>query len=134
MGWALIVRACVAGEVLSGPYTAEVLRVIDGDTIEARVRIWLGQDVTARIRVRGIDTPELRGRCPGEREAAAGARKHLTMLLAGVPVTLSRIGNDKFGGRLDASVALPDGSDIAHAMKLAGHAREWSGRRGACPG
>ena len=50
-----------AGEV--GPrtgYPAEVLRVFDGDTFEARVRIWPGTDVTTKVRIRGIDAPEMK--------------------------------------------------------------------------
>ena len=42
---------------------AEALRVLDGDTFEARVRVWPGFDVTTRVRLRGIDAPEMRARC-----------------------------------------------------------------------
>jgi hypothetical protein len=34
---------------------AEVLRVIDGDTFEARVRVWPGFDIAIEVRRRGID-------------------------------------------------------------------------------
>jgi hypothetical protein len=33
-------------------YSAEVLRVIDGDTFEARVRIWSGFEINTRVRLR----------------------------------------------------------------------------------
>src|SRR5690348_503028 len=36
-------------------YPAEVLRVIDGDTFAARVRVWPGLDVETKVRLRGID-------------------------------------------------------------------------------
>src|SRR5688500_17296733 len=39
-------------------YPAEVLRVLDGDTFEARVQLWPGLAITTRVRLRGIDTPE----------------------------------------------------------------------------
>ena len=48
-------------------HPAEILRVIDGDTFEARVRVWPGLDITTKVRLRGIDAPELRAHCEGER-------------------------------------------------------------------
>lgn len=50
VAWACVV---VASEVLHGPITAQVVRVIDGDTIEVRVRGRLED-----VRLIGIDTPE----------------------------------------------------------------------------
>ena len=41
---------------LPGPFPAEVLGVIDGDTFEARVTIWLGHEVTTRVRLLGRAT------------------------------------------------------------------------------
>ena len=52
----------------------QVLRVIDGDTFEARVRIWPGMDVTTKVRLRGIDAPEMHARCGDERAKALAAR------------------------------------------------------------
>src|SRR3954451_11528487 len=44
----------------------DVIRTIDGDTFEARVHLSPGLDVTTRIRLRGIDAPELKARCEKE--------------------------------------------------------------------
>ena len=30
---------------LAGPFEAQALHVLDGDTFEARVRVWIGQDI-----------------------------------------------------------------------------------------
>ncbi len=49
-----------AAELLPGPVTATVQEVIDGDTVAVRARIWLGQAIENRVRLAGIDTPELR--------------------------------------------------------------------------
>jgi endonuclease YncB( thermonuclease family) len=111
-----------AAEVLAGPYPAEIVRIVDGDTVEARVRVWLGVDVTALVRIRGIDAPELRGRCPGEPQAAEAARDHLAAMLAGGRVWLSEIGHDKYGQRVNARLRLASGADVAEAMLAAGHA------------
>ena len=48
-------------KLIRGTHAAEVLRVIDGDTFEARVHVWPGIDITTRVRLRGIDAPELGG-------------------------------------------------------------------------
>lgn len=112
-----------AAEILPGPYEAEILRVIDGDTVEARVRIWLGLDQTIRIRLRGIDAPEIHGNCPGEREAAAASREHLSHLLLSKKIYLFEIGADKYGGRIDALLRLPDGADVSSLMVQSGHAQ-----------
>src|SRR5690606_10793304 len=67
---------------LAGPVPAEVLRVVDGDTIEVRAHVWLGHEVTTLVRIAGIDTPELRGKCAAERTAARRAADGLAALLA----------------------------------------------------
>ena len=55
-------------------YPAEVLRVIDGDTFEARLRVWPGLEVVTKVRLAGIDAPELSARCAREHALAAQAR------------------------------------------------------------
>ena len=136
---AVLIAACLftppaVAEELAGPYPADVLRVIDGDTFEARIRIWLGQDLTVSVRIRDIDAPELRGKCPGEPEAAAAARDHLAGLVGSGPVSLINIRHDKFARRVDATVHLPSGEDVAAVMLGAGHARpSQRGRVSWCP-
>jgi endonuclease YncB( thermonuclease family) len=51
----------------------EVLRTLDGDTFEARVHLWPGLEMTTRVRLRGIDAPELKARCAGELQMAQQA-------------------------------------------------------------
>ena len=112
-------------------YPAEVLRVIDGDTFEARVRIWPGTDVTTRVRLRGIDAAELHARCDEERVKAVAAREALTSLLAEGTVGISGVGIDKYGGRVDADVSTARTSSVAAAMLSAGYARAYNGGRRA---
>ena len=115
--------AASAAEILAGPFPALVVRVVDGDTFEARVRIWLGQDVTTLVRIRDIDAPELHGNCPGEPAAALAARTHLAEVLADGQVLLGRVGHDKYGRRIDATVRLPSGRDVGQEMLESRHAR-----------
>ena len=107
----------LSSETLSGPYDAWILRVIDGDTVEARIRIWLGQDLTILLRLRDINTPELRGPCPGDRAAAEAARAFVVGLLPEKgPVRLTAVAHDKYHGRIDAAIELPSGQDLAAVM------------------
>ncbi len=43
-----------ANAALRSGHPAEVLRVFDGDTFEARVRVWPGMDITTRVRLRAM--------------------------------------------------------------------------------
>ena len=71
------------------------MRVIDGDTIRVAIGIWPDEEVTA-IRVRGVDTPELKAKCPEERALAQKAKAFTAgFLLAGSIVILRKIKADK---------------------------------------
>ena len=121
--------ASASKDYLPGPYRAEILRIIDGDTIEARVSIWLGQEVTTRIRLAGIDAPEFSGACPAERELAARARDALAALMSGGGGQITDVRPDKFGGRVVAKLWTREGRDAGEALLQAGHAEVYQGRR-----
>jgi len=106
-----------------GAYPAEVIRVIDGDTFQARVRAWPGLDVDTKVRLRNVDAPELHARCADELARAQAARAALETMLAAGGVTLSRVGIDKYGGRVDALVATRDTADVSTALLDGGFAR-----------
>jgi endonuclease YncB( thermonuclease family) len=125
----LLVTAAAAQEPLPGPYAARVERVIDGDSLEASVTIWLGQEVRTTVRLAGIDAAELRAPCPGARERAAAAKAFLAARLEGGTVTLTAIETDKYGGRVVAHVADAAGDDMAAALLAEGLARAYEGRR-----
>lgn len=59
----------------------EVLRTIDGDTFEGRVHLCPGLEMTTRVRLRGIDAPELQARCADELHQAQDASEALRALL-----------------------------------------------------
>ena len=109
-------------------YPADVLRVIDGDTFEARVRVWPGLDVDTKVRLRNIDAAELHARCAGELAKAQAARTALETILADGGVTISRVGVDKYGGRVDAAVSTRNTADVSAALLNGGYARSsWCG-------
>jgi micrococcal nuclease len=108
---------------------AELIRVIDGDTLEMRALIWLDQQVVTRVRLRGIDAPEAGSRCPEESRRAAAAAAALQDLLASRRLHLTDIGRDKYGGRVLARVIAGASADVGEAMLAAGHARPYAGGR-----
>ena len=115
-----------AAERLAGPFPAEVLRVIDGDTLAVRVPVWLGQELDVHVRLRGIDTPEVHGKCRRERDLAAEATALLAK--AATPqVTLRNVEGDKYFGRVEADVTAAGGADLSATMLASGLARPYDG-------
>jgi micrococcal nuclease len=100
--------------------TVAVVGVVDGDTIKVRVG-----GVTERVRVVGIDTPELRG---GECYAQQAASR-MQSLVQGKRVRLTRdptqADRDRYG-RLLRHVALPDGRRVAQLLIAGGFGEEYT--------
>jgi endonuclease YncB( thermonuclease family) len=128
------VTALLLAAMLSGPIPCDVVRVLDGDTLEAPCVAWIGTEVKTMIRVRGVDTPEKapRAKCPGEAALAIKATK-LTKdaLPPGTHVYISKIENDKYGGRVVADVVydtpLVTGVWLSRQLIDAGLARSYDG-------
>src|SRR5262245_40993846 len=120
--------ARLAAEALAGPISAIVERVVDGDTVDVRARIWLGQSVMVRVRIDGVDAPEMRSMCAEERLLAANARQYLVRRVLDKEVILQRVVYDKFGGRGRADVSDSQGS-VAQALIAAGLARPYHGEQ-----
>ena len=128
--------SCIAGTAsagenqwrsIAGPVTAEVIRIIDGDTIEVDAHPWPGHSVRVSVRLRGIDTPERRSRCADERTAALLARDELERLVTGFPtVELINVSGGKYFGRVLADIKAGS-RDIATAMLESGLARAYQG-------
>lgn len=131
---ALAAHSAFAGEKLEGPYAATVHRVVDGDTLAARVTVWLGQELDVLVRVRGIDAPEIRGDCDSEERRALEATMALANIVGTGAVTLTAIEGDKFFGRVLADVRTPSGEDVAAALLAGAFARPYDGgaRQGWC--
>ena len=131
----LIAAASVgqADDILPGPIPARVDRVVDGDTVVVVATIWLGQTLTTHVRIAGVDTPELRGDCPAERELALAARDGLADLLVPSEVTLHGVRMGTFAGRVVADIRNAQGRDVGLALLAQGLARVYDGR-GARPG
>ena len=106
-----------------------MIRIIDGDTFEARVRVWAGLNVDTKVRLRNVDAPELHARCADELAKAQAAPAALETMLAAGGVTISQVGIDKYGGRVDAVVSTRDTADVSAALLNGGWARSYDGGR-----
>jgi endonuclease YncB( thermonuclease family) len=107
------------------------LRIIDGDTIVVRVRIWLGQDLDTQVRLDGVDAPELNGRFPYKNRLALKARAFVQTRTAKGKVIIHDIHYGKYAGRVVPRVQMPGGENLSDALLRAGLGRVYQGRRWA---
>jgi endonuclease YncB( thermonuclease family) len=110
-------------------HPVDVIRTIDGDTFEAQVHLWPGLDMTTKVRLRGIDAPELKASCAQESRMAGAAGEALRDLLGEGHVTIFNIGPDKYNGRVVADAATARTPNISAALLAGGYARNYSGGR-----
>ena len=112
----LLYSLCVA-RVDAGPveFQARVISITDGDTLTV-----LFQKTPVRIRLSGVDAPEVR-QAYGSR-----ARQFAASLAFGKTVTVRVLNSDRYGRKL-GTIILPDGRNLNHELVRAGFA--WWFRR-----
>jgi|TARA_R100000988_G_C3952244_1_gene141706 micrococcal nuclease len=116
-------------------YNIELLRVVDGDTVDAKIDLGFDVSVKKRIRLAGIDTPESRTRDLEEKAKGLAAKDRLKNVLEGATkIQLNSHGVGKFGRCLgELSVDVVDGQEkltLENVNKLLvkeGHAVEYHG-------
>ena len=107
---------------------ARVDYIFDGDTFSAQVALDKDVNVTVRVRLINIDTPEMNGKCAMEKQMAVRARDVLSALIPrGTVVELDNIKDDKYLGRINANVFLPDGRDVGLILVDSGLGRPYKG-------
>lgn len=105
-----------------GPYPATIIGVHDGDTIKLIVDLGFSVWYTTNCRLFGCNAAEL------STEAGKAARDNLaTLLPGGTVVTVLSHGLDKFAGRFDGSITLPDGRNLTSILVAEGWAATWDG-------
>lgn len=114
----------------AGDWVVPIRYVYDGDTIMVRVKELPEPLNDMSVRIRGIDTPEMRGKCEKERKLAHEAAEYLENLISMSPtITMKNYDWDKYGGRIDADVYVND-INLGKEMVKAGFARPYlSGQR-----
>lgn len=102
-----------------------VKSVYDGDTFRAYLPNYSNDQ---RVRVRGVDTPEIKGKCSSEKSAAIKARDFVRQhLKSATTIVLSDVGRDRYQ-RVLASVSV-DGKDLAQTLINKNLGRKWRGKR-----
>lgn len=111
-------------------YEWQVLRVIDGDTLEVKNECF-PTELKLSIRVLGIDTPEkgFRAKCKKEAELAEKASKFTKQFVGkNKTATFRNIKWDKYGGRLLADVEI-NGKSLAGELIKNNYARSYDGKK-----
>lgn len=118
---------CFSSGLLASSYGdvfAEVISVYDGDTLRVNIPNYppiVGKNIS--IRISGVDTPEIRGKCVQEKRLAKIAKTFVTKALSGAEkVELRNIQRGKYF-RIVADVYV-DGDNLGQELiknKLAVH-------------
>ena len=116
-------------------YNIELLRVVDGDTIDAKIDLGFDVSIKKRVRFLGVDTPESRTRDLEEKKRGLAAKDRVQELLEGcTKIQLTSHGVGKFGRCLgELYIDMVDGEEkieLESVNKLLikeGHAVEYHG-------
>ena len=85
-------------------YHAKVIEIIDGDTLIVEIQSWPQHYIKTRIRLKNIDTPEIRGKCDFEKQKAQQAKAFLEKLIpAGTIILLDEVELGTYAGRFIAN-------------------------------
>ena len=100
-------------------YKAKLIRVVDGDTIDAEIDLGFKVYIKERIRFAGIDTPESRTRHKHEKSWGLAAKRRVKDLLeyedAEFTLTTELQKKGKFG-RILGTVILADGTSLSEIL------------------
>ena len=122
----LLMPAPASAETLPGPIPADIVRIVDGDTIRVRAHIWIDQTIEVMVRLQGIDTPEIhRPGCKAERALAEEAKTEVATITSDT-IFLHDVHFGKYAGRVVADARLPNGVSVAEYLLEKGLARRES--------
>ncbi len=94
----------------------EVVSIYDGDTFKINLNCNLQVFCEkVNVRVRGVDTPEIKGKTEREKELAKKAKAFTQDFLKKKPISLSNCGRDKYF-RLLCNVTNATGQDLAQSL------------------
>jgi micrococcal nuclease len=124
--WLVAVSTSVADFTLTLPTP---VRVIDGDTLAVTLDNIPAPLNKISVRLLGIDTPELRGKCVREKELALAAKKFTTAFVRKHPILIAtKLRWDKYGGRVDGVVTTPEGESLSDLLVAQGLAKSYRGQ------
>jgi len=106
-----------------GPYRADIIRVIDGDTVDVELHVYPGQKNSTRLRLAIIDTPELKAKSTCERKLAKEAKEFTTKFLTLGSAKVTIFGRGRYGRPL-AKISI-NGTDLGEELLKEGLARKY---------
>lgn len=111
-------------------YSAFIIRVIDGDTVHARLDLGFGLFLERDIRLYGIDAPEFHGKKRPTGEPADMAKARLAELVEGraVIVRIPEGAKEKYG-RILGVIILSNGVCVNDLLVSEGLAMRYTGGR-----
>jgi len=108
-----------------------IVSIYDGDTFKVTVPDWpdiVGHEIS--IRIRGIDTPEIRGKCEAEKLLAIMARDRVALWLETHPVIeLRNIGRCKYFRIIADVIDIDSGISLGDLLIEEGYANPYDGRK-----
>jgi len=93
-------------------YRAKVMKVVDGDTVDAAVDLGFNIFITERFRFYGVNAPETKGE---EKEKGLAVKALVTRELLNKTLVFRTYKKDKYGRWL-ATIVLLDGSDYNKSL------------------
>ena len=111
-------------------YGCELLRVIDGDTIDVRADLGFDVSLMLRLRFAGINTPESRTRNKEEKALGLAAKARLKEVLESADsIEFESHGRGKFGRVLATPYTVIDDerTDVCQLLVREDHARLYDG-------
>ena len=116
-------------------YNIDLLKVVDGDTIDAKIDLGFNVSIKKRVRFSGVNTPECRTKDLEEKAKGLAAKDRVKQLLEGTnKIQLTSHGVGKFGRCLgEIHIDVVDGKETLTLESLnellikEGHAVEYHG-------
>lgn len=112
-------------------YKAKIVEIYDGDTFTAEVDLGFRIKMKIKLRLDGINTPELRGKDPREKELAKEVRDFLRENYLNSEIILETKKKGKYGRYL-STVRIPnviDPPSLNDLLIKLGYAREYHGEK-----
>lgn len=110
---------------LFGPYHADVVRVIDGDTVEVMAEVFPGAFQKFGLRLDGVNAPETRTLNLCEKKAGLKV-KHYVESIIPKQVIITNIHKGKFAGRMIGGILI-NNKDLADMLLEKGLVRKYDG-------
>jgi micrococcal nuclease len=107
-------------------YNAKITNIVDGDTVDVSIDLGFYVFINERIRLNGIDTPELNSSDPIKREAAKAAKAFL-LPFVGSDISIVSYKKDKYGRFLGDIYLKGNTVSINTTLINEGHAVPYSG-------